>query len=493
MIGRCDGDRSRARRGEHRVSLRLAARAGDAHPVAGRFRCGRGGAARRVQGGARAMATGRRANQPPCLARVNGPVQGDRRNAPSRAHGPAGRDGRPRRGRRQSPVEWADEEGVDDDRLRLIFTCCHPALAPDAQVALTLREVCGLTTEEIARAFLTPAPTLAQRIVRAKAKIREARIPYQVPGQAELPARLDAVLRVIYLVFNEGYAASSGATWCAHDLSAEAIRLGRLVVELLPDPEAMGLLALMVLHDSRRDARTSPSGELVLLEDQDRSMWDADQIAKGTRLVERALAGPTVGPYAIQAAIAAVHAAASSRRGNRLGPDRRSLRCARPGTPVAGRRAESGRRRGNARRAGRRPGARGRHSRSRQTCATTASRTPHEPISAGGWGRPLTREPRMSGPSRSRGRSRNAGSWNTASPSWKVDRDIEPGTRNPIRTYEVHLPRVPRTAKTAHGSRSRVPRIGGVASRPRPARGSGGASAGGDCHDRARATRSGRR
>jgi RNA polymerase sigma-70 factor (ECF subfamily) len=208
------------------------------------------------------------------------------------------------------PVEWTDGESVEDDRLRLIFTCCHPALAPDAQVALTLREVCGLTTEEIARAFLTPAPTLAQRIVRAKAKIREARIPYQVPGQAELPARLDAVLRVIYLVFNEGYAASSGVSVTRHDLSAEAIRLGRLVVELLPEPEAVGLLALMLLHDSRRAARTSASGELVLLEDQDRSLWDADQIAEGTQLVERALSGPAVGPYAIQAAIAAVHAAA---------------------------------------------------------------------------------------------------------------------------------------------------------------------------------------
>jgi RNA polymerase sigma-70 factor (ECF subfamily) len=209
-----------------------------------------------------------------------------------------------------APVEWTDEESVEDDRLRLIFTCCHPALAPDAQVALTLREVCGLTTEEIARAFLTPAPTLAQRIVRAKAKIREASIPYQVPGQAELPARLDAVLRCIYLVFNEGYAASSGASVTRHDLSGEAIRLGRLVVELLPEPETVGLLALMLLHDSRRAARTSPSGELVLLEDQDRSLWDLDQIGEGTQLVERALSGPTVGPYGIQAAIAAVHAAA---------------------------------------------------------------------------------------------------------------------------------------------------------------------------------------
>ena len=184
---------------------------------------------------------------------------------------------------------WADAESVEDDRLRLIFTCCHPALSPDAQVALTLREVCGLTTEEVAQAFLTPPSTLAQRIVRAKAKIRDARIPYQVPAHAELPERLDAVLRVIYLVFNEGYAASSGALLTRHDLSAEAIRLGRLLVELLPEPEALGLLALMLLHD------------------QDRSLWDRDQIAEGTSLVERALSSRP-GPYAIQAAIAAVHA-----------------------------------------------------------------------------------------------------------------------------------------------------------------------------------------
>ena len=205
---------------------------------------------------------------------------------------------------------WADPESVEDDRLRLIFTCCHPALASDAQVALTLREVCGLTTEEIARAFLTPAPTLAQRIVRAKAKIRDARIPYQVPLPAELAERLDAVLRVIYLVFNEGYSASSGASLTRHDLSAEAIRLGRLLVELLPEPEAVGLLALMLLHESRRAARTSPAGELILLDDQDRSLWDRDQIAEGRRLVEQALASRRFGPYTIQAAIAAVHAEA---------------------------------------------------------------------------------------------------------------------------------------------------------------------------------------
>jgi RNA polymerase sigma-70 factor, ECF subfamily len=205
---------------------------------------------------------------------------------------------------------WADPESVEDDRLRLIFTCCHPALSPDAQVALTLREVCGLTTEEIARAFLTPAPTLAQRIVRAKAKIRDAKIPYQVPSQAELPERLDAVLRVIYLVFNEGYAASSGATLTRHDVSGEAIRLGRLLVELLPEPEALGLLALMLLHESRRPARSSPSGEVVLLEDQDRSLWNREQIAEGVQLVERALASRRFGPYTLQAAISAVHAEA---------------------------------------------------------------------------------------------------------------------------------------------------------------------------------------
>jgi RNA polymerase sigma-70 factor, ECF subfamily len=207
---------------------------------------------------------------------------------------------------------WADEEALEDDRLRLIFTCCHPALAPDAQVALTLREVCGLTTEAIAHAFLTPAPTLAQRIVRAKAKIRDARIPYQVPTPAELPERLDAVLRVVYLVFNEGYAASSGESLTRHDLSAEAIRVGRLIVDLLPEPEAQGLLALMLLHESRRPARTSSAGELILLEDQDRSLWDRELIAEGTRLVEQALASPRFGPYCIQAAISAVHADAAT-------------------------------------------------------------------------------------------------------------------------------------------------------------------------------------
>jgi len=207
------------------------------------------------------------------------------------------------------PVE---EETVEDDRLRLIFTCCHPALSSDAQVALTLREVCGLTTEEIASAFLTGATTLAQRIVRAKAKIREARIPYEVPSQDELQERLDAVLRVIYLVFNEGYSASSGGLLTRADISAEAIRLGRLLAELLPASEASGLLALMLLQDSRRAARTTSAGEVVLLEDQDRALWNREQIAEGLVLVKEALGSGRVGAYALQAAIAAVHARAPS-------------------------------------------------------------------------------------------------------------------------------------------------------------------------------------
>jgi len=210
-----------------------------------------------------------------------------------------------------SDATGQDDVGVADDRLRLIFTCCHPALPPDARVALTLREVCGLTTEEIARAFLTPSSTLAQRIVRAKAKIRDARIPYQVPSSAELPDRLDTVLHVIYLVFNEGYAASSGEAVTRPDLSGEAIRLGRLLIELLPEPEAIGLLALMLLHESRRAARTSPDGDLILLEDQDRARWDREQIAEGQALVIRALSSRRFGPYTLQAAIAAVHAEAS--------------------------------------------------------------------------------------------------------------------------------------------------------------------------------------
>jgi RNA polymerase sigma-70 factor, ECF subfamily len=208
--------------------------------------------------------------------------------------------------------EWdpADslEESVSDDRLRLIFTCCHPALPQDARIALTLREVCGLTTEEIARAFLTPSPTLAQRIVRAKSKIQSDGIPYQVPSQADLPARLDAVLQVIYLVFNEGYSASSGESVTRPDLSGEAIRLGRLLLELLPGPEVAGLLALMLLQESRRLARTSPAGDLVLLEEQDRSQWNRELIGEGLSMADQALSSRPPGPYALQAAIAAVHA-----------------------------------------------------------------------------------------------------------------------------------------------------------------------------------------
>ncbi|HUK35471.1 MAG TPA: RNA polymerase sigma factor [Vicinamibacterales bacterium] len=206
------------------------------------------------------------------------------------------------------PSDGADD--VDDDRLRLIFTCCHPALNPDARVALTLREVCGLETERVAKAFLTSAPTVAQRIVRAKNKIRDAKIPYQVPSRAELSDRLATVLHVVYLVFNEGYSASAGDAVTRPDLSAEAIRLGRLLVDLLPEPEAIGLLALMLLHDARRPARTSADGELILLEAQDRSLWQRTQIDEGLTLVERALSSRAIGPYALQAAIAAVHAEA---------------------------------------------------------------------------------------------------------------------------------------------------------------------------------------
>jgi RNA polymerase sigma-70 factor, ECF subfamily len=205
-------------------------------------------------------------------------------------------------------LDAAEGEPVEDDRLRLIFTCCHPALSPDAQVALTLRELCGLTTEEVAAAFLTPAPTIAQRIVRAKAKIRDAGIPYEVPAPAQLPQRIDSVLRVIYLVFNEGYHASAGDALTRPDLSAEAIRLGRLLVQLLPEPEALGLLALMLLHDSRRTARSTADGDLLLLDQQDRSLWNQPQIAEGAALVERALRSRRFGPYSLQAAIAALHA-----------------------------------------------------------------------------------------------------------------------------------------------------------------------------------------
>ncbi|HWF98794.1 MAG TPA: RNA polymerase sigma factor [Steroidobacteraceae bacterium] len=213
-------------------------------------------------------------------------------------------------GDQPTPAE-EDDPSVPDDRLRLIFTCCHPALAPDAQIALTLREVCGLTTEQIAQAFLTPVPTLAQRIVRSKGKIRDARIPYEVPAAEELTERLATVLRVIYLVFNEGYTASSGRELMRLDLASEAIRLGRLLVEMLPETEAIGLLALMLLHDSRRHARASPAGELIVLEEQDRSLWNRAQIEEGSALVRRALSTRRFGPYTLQAAIGAVHCRAA--------------------------------------------------------------------------------------------------------------------------------------------------------------------------------------
>ncbi len=218
----------------------------------------------------------------------------------------------------EEPGSWDDdpaqqhEESIQDDQLRLLFTCCHPALSPEARTAMTLREVCGLTTEEIARAYLMTPASLAQRIVRAKSKIRDAKIPYEVPELGELPARLHAVLQVIYLVFNEGYSASSGASVTRVDLSDEAIRLGRLLVDLLPSAEVLGLLALMLLHESRRLARTDPQGDLILLEDQDRSRWNQDLIAEGLGHVEAALRSGQFGPYTLQAAIAAVHAQAPS-------------------------------------------------------------------------------------------------------------------------------------------------------------------------------------
>jgi len=208
--------------------------------------------------------------------------------------------------------EETGEEEIEDDRLRLIFTCCHPALPPEGQVALTLREICGLTTEEIARAFLVTPATLAQRIVRAKAKIRETPIPYEVPTPQELPERLDAVLQVVYLVFNEGYSAAAGAEVTRAEITGEAIRLGRLLSELQPEPEVIGLLALMLLQESRRAARTSPAGELILLENQNRALWNREQIAEGVALVEKALSSRRFGPYTLQAAIAAVHAEAES-------------------------------------------------------------------------------------------------------------------------------------------------------------------------------------
>ena len=215
-------------------------------------------------------------------------------------------------GQSSSTESAPEEDSLEDDRLRLIFTCCHPSLPPEARVALTLREVCGLTTEEIAKAFLTTPRTLAQRIVRAKAKIRETPIPYEVPTPQELPERMGAVLHVIYLVFNEGYSAAAGSEVTRAELTGEAIRLGGLLAELQPEPEVMGLLSLMLLHESRRAARTSPTGELILLENQDRSLWNRDRIAEGVTLLEKALKSPPFGAYTLQAAIAAVHAEAKS-------------------------------------------------------------------------------------------------------------------------------------------------------------------------------------
>ena len=237
---------------------------------------------------------------------------------------------------------------IEDDRLRLIFTCCHPALAPDARVALTLREVCGLTTEAIASAYLTSPSTLAQRIVRAKAKIRDAHIPYEVPEREALPARLEAVLQVIYLVFNEGYASSSGDALTRPDLSGEAIRLGRLLVELLPEAEAMGLLALMLLHESRRAARTTPDGDLVVLEEQDRGLWDRALMAEGIALVQRALAAPEIGPYTPAGGNRGGAFKCAQLCGDGLEPDHRALRPAAAGHAFAGYRGKPGRGRGDA-------------------------------------------------------------------------------------------------------------------------------------------------
>ena len=245
----------------------------------------------------------------------------------------------------------AKDEELEDDRLRLIFTCCHPALTPSTQVALTLREVCGLTTEEIASAFLTTPPTIAQRIVRGKAKIRAASIPYQVPPITELPERLDSLLAVIYLVFNEGYSASAGHSLTRPDLSEEAIRLGRLLVELLPDPEAMGLLALMLLQESRRAARTSPEGDLILLENQDRSLWDREKITEAlAALVERAIASLRFGVYSDSSGHRCRACHGADRRGNRLGSDCGLVRRARADRAVTHRRVEPGHRGGHARR-----------------------------------------------------------------------------------------------------------------------------------------------
>ena len=308
----------------------------------------------------------------------------------------------------EDAVAW-DDEGVEDDRLRLIFTCCHPALPPEAQVALTLREVCGLTTEEIARAFLSAAPTLAQRIVRAKAKIRDARIPYQVPSVADLPDRLDSVLRVVYLVFNEGYSASSGASLTRHDLSGEAIRLGRLLIELVPEPEAVGLLALMLLQESRRTARSSPAGELILLADQDRSLWNRDQIAEGLALVERALSSRQFGPYTLQAAIAAVHAEAPDAAATDWAQIVGLYDVLARARSVARGRVEPRRGGGDARRPFGGSCSYRRHPRARRSRATTTWRTRRGRSCADGRAERPKPEPPTNAPSASRSRSRSNG------------------------------------------------------------------------------------
>ena len=241
-----------------------------------------------------------------------------------------------------------ESSDIEDDRLRLIFTCCHPALAPATQVALTLREVCGLTTEEIGRAFLTSPTTIAQRIVRGKAKIRDAGIPYEVPAISIIPERLDSVLSVIYLVFNEGYSASSGDTLTRADLSDEAIRLARLLLELMPDPEVMGLLALMLVQESRRESRVATNGDLILLEDQNRDLWNHDQIQEGKLLVEQSLASRNFGIYTIKAAIAAVSRRRQNSGRDGLVPNRRTLRTAAQSNAITNHRIEPRRRRRHA-------------------------------------------------------------------------------------------------------------------------------------------------
>ena len=307
------------------------------------------------------MGARRTSGQSTSVACLDRSLQGHRRHA--KAHAAGCVPGRNWQSKWNLPPpaidqEQQEDEHLDDDRLRLIFTCCHPALPREAQVAMTLREVCGLTTEEIARAFLTKPSAIAQRIVRAKAKIRDARIPYEVPPEKELPDRLDAVLRVVYLVFNEGYSTSFGDTVTRHDLCGEAIRLGRVLIQLLPQPEAMGLLGLLLLQDSRRAARTSATGELILLEDQDRSRWNREQITEGGSLLQRALSMGQVGPYTIQAAIAAAHAQAPTAAATDWSQIVGLYDPLATSRALAGDRTEPRRRRGDARRSISRPGAR---------------------------------------------------------------------------------------------------------------------------------------